>query len=249
MRQYIAIAVLALGCSGQPFAASEAELGGSAGEANVEQPSPGAGAPAAGAGRAPVEAGTGGAGGRAGGAAGSPAGGSAGQAGEPPIVEAGSGGQGGAGGSGGSGPSSNGAAGMAGQAGTPPKVDDACDAPSQDGPLSGSRDCTADCADGTLPCAGTCDNMSAGGCSGSYTLGVAGADMSFVLDAHDAWSFVLPANICARVTAMQGAGLAVDSKAATCWTACGYEREGFAASMSKRAWLRVETAAQPLACP
>lgn len=90
--------------------------------------------------------------------------------------------------------------------------------------------------------------MPAGGCTGSYTLNVAGADLSFVLDAGNAWSFGVAPAVCARFTAMAGASLNVDSKATACAVMCADGFEHVAVVLGKRGWLRTETSDTPLQC-
>ncbi len=234
MRQLLLLPVLlmALACSGEPFAANEhmAPVEAGAGQPS-EQAGGSAGAPvaepgSAGAADAPV-----GEGGRAGEAPSGLAGADAGEGGVDPIPAGGTSGTAGA-------PS-------AGSAGAAPQEPDACEPPSQDGPLSGARDCTADCADGTVPCAGTCDGMSAGGCLGKYTLGEVGADLSFVLDPGDAWAIKVVQGVCARFTAMPGAELQVDGKPGACFAACSVDLQ---VVLGERGWLRAETASSPLGC-
>jgi hypothetical protein len=133
---------------------------------------------------------------------------------------------------------------MAGAAPAP----NACEPPSQDGPLSGARDCTADCADGTVPCEGSCGQMPAGGCTGSFMSNVAGADFSFVVDAGQAWTFNAAPGVCVRVTAMAGTFPQLGGKTQACASLCAEEVSGITAKLKNRGWLRVESASQALGC-
>ncbi len=139
------------------------------------------------------------------------------------------------------------AAGSGGQSEPGPS---ACSPPSKDGPLSGSRDCTAECATGKVPCEGKCaGEVAPGGCTNSqYTLNVADADFSFVLDAGAAYNFYLVSGVCARLTAMPGSGASMGGKA--CASACVYDPqpELLHVTVKAMAWVRAETASSPLPC-
>ncbi len=91
--------------------------------------------------------------------------------------------------------------------------------------------------------------MQAGGCSGTYTVGVADADFSFVLDAGDAWAFDIAGGMHARLTAMPGVGSKLNGKAQVCLVLYAEELERVLAVLAQRGWVRVETSAQPLVCP